>query len=104
MSSMYVLIVIAAAVEGFAEDEEDGASDEEEDVGGEVSGGKRLGNRNVFFRVMGTLRRSLWVVRIARVEGGRAGIWGGTERVRVMAVVRAGRRRGRRWGRCMVGL
>lgn len=63
----------------------------------------RLRNINVLSRVMGALIRWPCVVRIALVEGGRGGMWGGTERVRVAAVMRAGRRRVRvRWGRCIV--
>ncbi len=43
------------------------------------------------------------MVRIALVEGGRAGMWGGMESVRVRADGRVGRRARRRWVRCMVG-
>ncbi len=46
-------------------------------------------------RVTGAWMRWPCVVRMARVEGGRAGMLGGTERVRVRADARVGRR-GRR--------
>ena len=58
-------------------------------------------------RVTGAVRRWPGVVRMARVEGRRAGMWGGTERVRVKADVsigRRGRRRGERMvEQCMLG-
>lgn len=41
-------------------------------------------------------------MRIAFVEGGRAGMLGGTERVREKAEVRVGRRGRRRWERSIV--
>ncbi len=65
----------------------------------------RLRNEKVLRRVMGAWRRWPWVVRIALVEGGRAGMLGGTESVRVRARAdgRVGRRGRRRWVRCMVG-
>lgn len=63
----------------------------------------RLRNIKVLSRVTGAFIRWPCVVRIALVEGGRGGMCGGTERVRVAAVMRAGRRRVRvRWGRCIV--
>ena len=42
-------------------------------------------------------------MRIALVEGGRAGMWGGTESVRVAADMRVGRRDTRRCGRSILG-
>lgn len=52
----------------------------------------RLRNTKVLLRVTGALMRWPWVVRIAVVEGGRAGMLGGTERVRVVADMKVGRR------------
>lgn len=76
---------------GLAPSEDRAASDaeeEDEDV--------RLRKTKALLLVTGALTRRPCVVRIARVEGGRAGMWGGTERVSVKADIRVGRRGRRR--------
>ena len=55
-----------------------------------------LRKTKVLLRVTGTLIRWPCVVRIALVEGGRAGMLGGTESVRVKADMREGRNERRR--------
>lgn len=61
----------------------------------------RLRKTKLLARVRGAVEVWPWVVRCARVEGGRRGVEGGRVRVRVVARVKGRRRRmkrGRRVG------
>lgn len=102
MSSRYDTVPVPLFVP--VSDPEAEASDEDV-VSVSETGAVRLRNEKVLRRVMGAWMRWPWVVRIALVEGGRAGMWGGTESVRVRARAdgRVGRRLRRRWVMCMVG-
>lgn len=76
------------------DDGDEGSEGVESEEKPEAEGEVRLRKTKVLLRVTGALMRWPWVVRMALVEGGRAGMLGGTERVRVRVVadMKAGRR------------